>query len=42
MQLPRPKWVQRGLNARALLLSTPFGRWFRAIMLACHGALIVR
>lgn len=41
-QLPKPKWVDRGLKAKALLLSTPPGLWFRRVAVAAHLSLIVR
>lgn len=40
--LPKPKWVERGLRAKALLLSSPPGLWFRRVALAAHLSLIVR
>lgn len=42
LQLPKPKWLDRGLKAKALLLSTPPGLWFRRAALAAHATLIVR
>eukprot|EP00887_Chlorella_sp_A99_P003282 scaffold9.g3282.t1 len=41
--LPRPRFVRRGrVLALSLLSSTPLGRWIRALMLAAHGALILK
>lgn len=41
-QLPKPKWVDRGLKAKALLMSSPPGLWFRRVAVAAHLSLIVR
>lgn len=41
-QLPKPKWVDRGLKAKTLFLSSPPGLWVRRCYLAAHGALILR
>lgn len=41
-QLPKPRWVERSLRAKALLLSTPPGLWGRRIALLAHLSLIIR
>lgn len=41
-QLPKPKWVERGLKAKALVLSSPPGLWLRRAAVAAHLTLIVR
>ncbi|KAI3429771.1 hypothetical protein D9Q98_010084 [Chlorella vulgaris] len=37
-----PKWVNRSLKTKALLLATPPGLWFRRVALAAHALLIVK
>ena len=42
LQLPKPKWVDRGLKAKTLFLTSPPGLWVRRCYLAAHGALFLR
>lgn len=42
LQLPKPRWLERSLRAKALLLSTPPGLWGRRIALLAHLSFIIR
>ncbi|KAL4422444.1 hypothetical protein ABPG75_008641 [Micractinium tetrahymenae] len=40
--LPKPRWVDRSLRAKALLLSTPPGLWARRLAVLAHLSIIIR
>lgn len=41
-QLPRPRWLQKGLVWKELALQTTTGSWFKRVTLALHALLVVR